>query len=121
MRPMPLRAVSFLLYAYVAWRIAPDLGALWMSAAFVAVLVVSLLTLPYAFRARRSRPARRADRVLAWCGLVGVWGGLWDRGGLRPPLLVPPPPPPVLLRGGAQPPRSPGRSGAGLVRPRRHG
>jgi predicted MPP superfamily phosphohydrolase len=72
MRAMPLRAVSFLLYAYVAWRIAPDLGALWMSAAFVAVLVVSLLTLPYAFRARRSRPARPADRVLAWCGLVGM-------------------------------------------------
>jgi predicted MPP superfamily phosphohydrolase len=72
MRPMPLRAVSFLLYAYVAWRIAPDLGALWMSAAFVAVLVVSVLTLPYAFRARRSRPAHPADRVLAWCGLVGM-------------------------------------------------
>src|SRR6201986_2917575 len=72
MRPMPLRAVSFLLYAYVGWRIAPALGSPWMSAAFVAVLVISALTLPFAFRARHARPARRLDRALAWVGVIGM-------------------------------------------------
>ena len=69
---MPLRAVSFLLYAYVGWRIAPALGNPWLAAAFVAVLVVSVLTLPFAFRARQARPGRPADRVLAWIALVGM-------------------------------------------------
>jgi predicted MPP superfamily phosphohydrolase len=72
MHPMPFRLVSFLLYAYVGWRIAPDLGASWMSAAFGAVLVVSALTLPFAFRARHAQPARTIDRALAWTGLVGM-------------------------------------------------
>jgi predicted MPP superfamily phosphohydrolase len=72
MGPMPLRAVSFVLYAYVGWRIAPELGAPWMSAAFIAVLIASVLTLPFAFRARRTRPARSIDRLLAWGGLVGM-------------------------------------------------
>ncbi len=69
---MPLRAVSFLLYAYVGWRIAPDLGSPWLSAAFIAVLVASVLTLPFAFRARHGRPARTIDRALAWCGVIGM-------------------------------------------------
>ena len=69
---MPLRAVSFLLYAYVGWRIAPDLGAWWWSAAFVAVLLASVLTLPFAFRARQARAGRPSDRVLAWIALVGM-------------------------------------------------
>jgi predicted MPP superfamily phosphohydrolase len=72
MGSMPLRAVSFLLYAYVGWRIAPDLGNVWLSAAFVAVLVASVLTLPFAFRARQARPGRPLDRVLAWIGLIGM-------------------------------------------------
>src|SRR5664279_371728 len=72
MGPMPLRAVSFVLYAYVGWRIAPELGAPWMSAAFIAVLIASVLTLPFAFRARRTRPPRSIDRLLAWGGLVGM-------------------------------------------------
>jgi len=72
MRPMPLRAVSFLLYAYVGWRVASGLGAVWMSAAFVAVLALSFLTLPFAFRARRAEPARPLERLLAWSGLVGM-------------------------------------------------
>jgi predicted MPP superfamily phosphohydrolase len=69
---MPLRAVSFLLYAYVGWRLAPDLGSLSTSAALVAVLLVSVLTLPFAFRARRARPARPIDRALAWSGVIGM-------------------------------------------------
>jgi hypothetical protein len=72
MRPMPMRALSFLLYAYVGWRIAPDLGALWMSVAFVAVLAASVLTLPFAFRARQARSPTTKDRVLAWSALVGM-------------------------------------------------
>ncbi|MGZ5894080.1 MAG: metallophosphoesterase [Caldimonas sp.] len=72
MRPMPLRAVSVLLYAYVAWRIAAGLGDAWMVAAFLAVLGVSFLTLPFAFQARRAEPARPLARVLAWTGLLGM-------------------------------------------------
>ena len=72
MRPMPLRAVSFLLYAYVGWRIAPDLGSAWMSAAFVALLVVSVLSLPFAFQRRRQQPGRAVDAALAWAALVGM-------------------------------------------------
>jgi uncharacterized protein len=72
MRSMPLRAVSFLLYAYVGWRLAPDLGPLWIGAAFLAVLIVSVLTLPFAFRARHARPARPLDRALAWIGVIGM-------------------------------------------------
>ena len=69
---MPLRAFSFVLYAYVVWRVAPALGAAWMGTAFAAVLVASFLTLPYAFQARRSQPVRTIDRVLAWSGLIGM-------------------------------------------------
>jgi hypothetical protein len=72
MRPMPLRLFSFVLYGYVAWRIAPALGAAWMSLAFAAVLVASFLTLPFAFQARRVQPARTIDRGLAWSGLIGM-------------------------------------------------
>src|SRR5665213_457691 len=72
MRPMPMRALSFLLYAYVGWRIAPDLGALWMSMAFGAVLVASVLTLPFAFRARQAQSPTTKDRVLAWSALLGM-------------------------------------------------
>ncbi|MGZ5689320.1 MAG: metallophosphoesterase, partial [Caldimonas sp.] len=69
---MPLRAVSVLLYSYVAWRIAAGLGDAWMVAAFLAVLGVSFLTLPFAFQARRAEPARPLARVLAWTGLLGM-------------------------------------------------
>jgi predicted MPP superfamily phosphohydrolase len=72
MRPMPLRLFSFVLYGYVVWRIAPALGALWMSAACAIVLVASFLTLPFAFQARRARPVRTIDRILAWSGLIGM-------------------------------------------------
>ncbi len=72
MRPMPLRLFSLVLYGYVVWRIAPALGAAWMSAAFALVLVASFLTLPFAFQARRSQPVRAVDRVLAWSGLIGM-------------------------------------------------
>ncbi|MEO8525965.1 MAG: metallophosphoesterase [Caldimonas sp.] len=72
MRPMPLRLFSFVLYAYVVWRVAPALGAIWMSVAFAAVLVASFLTLPFAFQARRTQPARTIDKLLAWGGLIGM-------------------------------------------------
>jgi hypothetical protein len=72
MRPMPLPVISFLLHAYVGWRIVPALGMGWASAAFAAVLVVSALSLPFGFRARGAPSARRVDRLLAWLGLVGM-------------------------------------------------
>src|SRR5664279_4336099 len=72
MRPMPLRAVSIFLHAYVGWRIAPELGALWASVAFVALLVVSVITLPYGMRARLTGTSRSLHRLLAWLGLIGM-------------------------------------------------
>jgi len=69
---MPLRAIALLLHVYVGWRIAPDLGAGWATALFVAMLAVSFLTMPFGLRARRSEPSRRSDRLLAWTGLLAM-------------------------------------------------
>ncbi|HZV92429.1 MAG TPA: metallophosphoesterase [Caldimonas sp.] len=72
MPAMPLRAIAFLLYAYVGWRIAPALADRWLAGGFIAVLFASALTLPHAFRARRVERPRPLDRALAWIGLVGM-------------------------------------------------
>ncbi|MDQ6629612.1 MAG: metallophosphoesterase [Pseudomonadota bacterium] len=69
---MPLRALSLLAHAYVAWRIAPALGAGWAEALFLALLVASFLTMPFGLRGRRAAPPRPADRVLAWAGLLSM-------------------------------------------------
>jgi predicted MPP superfamily phosphohydrolase len=84
MRPMLLRAFSLLLHAYVAWRVAPNLGAGWASVAFVAWLVVSAWTLPYGLRARHA-PRRSLDRALAWIGLIamGLFSSLFVLTALR--------------------------------------
>jgi predicted MPP superfamily phosphohydrolase len=69
---MPLRVIALLLHAYVGWRIASDLGALWASVLFVALLVLSFLTMPFGLRSRRTEPSRRLDRWLAWTGLLAM-------------------------------------------------
>ncbi len=81
---MLLRAFSLLLHAYVAWRVAPNLGAGWASVAFVAWLVVSAWTLPYGLRARHA-PRRSLDRALAWIGLIamGLFSSLFVLTALR--------------------------------------
>ncbi|MEP6739748.1 MAG: metallophosphoesterase [Caldimonas sp.] len=78
MRPMPLRLVSLLLHAYVAWRIVPALGSFAAGAALAALLVVSALTLPFGLGARQRGERRFADQ-LAWVGLVcmGLFSSLF--------------------------------------------
>ena len=90
MRPMPLRLVSLLLHAYVAWRVAPALGSAWVSGAFVAVLVASALSLPFGFAARRAGTARPIDRLLGWTGLVamGLFSSLFVLTALRDVALI---------------------------------
>ena len=75
---MPLGIVSFLAHAYVGWRLAPSLGSAAAALALVALLVVSVLTLPYGLAARRASTGRFAAR-LAWTGLVcmGLFSSLF--------------------------------------------
>ena len=90
MRPMPLRLVSLLLHAYVAWRVAPALGSAWVSGTFVAVLVASALSLPFGFAARRAGTTRPIDRLLGWTGLVamGLFSSLFVLTALRDVALI---------------------------------
>ena len=78
MHAMPLQAISFLLHAFVGWRLATALGSLALGVALAVVLVVSALTLPYGLGARRVGRGRRAA-VLAWVGLVcmGLFSSLF--------------------------------------------
>jgi len=71
MPPMPFRLVALLVHFYVGWRIAPALGSLAASVAFVMLLVVSFFTLPFGLGARRGR-RRRFASGLAWIGLVAM-------------------------------------------------
>ncbi|MEO5845632.1 MAG: metallophosphoesterase [Caldimonas sp.] len=69
MHPMPLQAISFLLHAFVGWRLVPALGSVPAGVALALVLAVSALTLPHGLGARRGARGRRAA-LLAWVGLV---------------------------------------------------
>jgi len=71
MPPMPIRIVSLLLHLYVGWRIAPALGSMAESIAFVLLLAVSWITLPFGFGARHGG-TRRFANGLAWVGLVAM-------------------------------------------------
>ena len=78
MGSMPFRLIALLVHAYVAWRIAPALGSLPAAVAFVALLAVSALTLPFAFTRRRGT-AGKSTQWLAWTGLVcmGLFSSLF--------------------------------------------
>ena len=75
---MPLQLISVLLHAYVGWRLVPALDSLVGSALLAALLVVSALSLPFGFGARRGK-ARRLGAQLAWIGLVcmGLFSSLF--------------------------------------------
>jgi predicted MPP superfamily phosphohydrolase len=75
---MPLGVVSLLAHAYVGWRLAPALGSFVAAIALVALLVVSVLTLPHGLGARRAA-RRRFGAQLAWIGLVcmGLFSSLF--------------------------------------------
>ena len=65
---------STLLHAYVAWRIAPALGAGFGSfygLAFAVLMLASALLMPMALFARRVRSQPLADR-LAWAGSLAM-------------------------------------------------
>jgi len=66
--------VSTLLHAYVAWRVAPELGAAFGPAyglAFALLMTGSALLMPLALVARRVRSQPLADR-LAWAGSIAM-------------------------------------------------
>jgi predicted MPP superfamily phosphohydrolase len=75
---MPLQAISLLLHAFVGWRLVPALGSPVASVLLALVLVVSALTLPYGFGARRGAKGWRAQS-LAWIGLLcmGLFSSLF--------------------------------------------
>ena len=50
---MPLQAISLLLHAYVGWRLVPALDSFAGALALAVLLVLSALTLPFGFGARR--------------------------------------------------------------------
>ena len=79
MMSMPVRAVSLLLHLYVVWRIAPALGSTAAGIAFALLLMVSALSLPFGFGARREGRASGVARALAWLGLVcmGLFSSLF--------------------------------------------
>ena len=69
MRPVPLPFVSLLLHAYVGWRLVPALDSVVAGILLALLLVVSAVTLPLGFGARRGSQRRFASQ-LAWVGLV---------------------------------------------------
>ena len=75
---MPLQAISLLLHAFVGWRLVPALDSPAASVLLALVLVLSALTLPYGFGARRGGKGRRAH-LLAWIGLLcmGLFSSLF--------------------------------------------
>jgi len=75
---MRLQAISFLLHAYVGWRLVPALDSLAGAVVLGVLLLVSASTLPYGLGARRGGRGRR-DATLAWIGLVcmGLFSSLF--------------------------------------------
>ena len=69
MRPVSPSFISILLHAYVGWRLVPALDSVVAGVLLAALLVVSALTLPFGFGARRGGD-RRFAAGLAWVGLV---------------------------------------------------
>ena len=75
---MRLQAISLLLHAYVGWRLVPALDSRAGATALALLLLVSALTLPHGFGARRGGSGRGAS-ALAWIGLVcmGLFSSLF--------------------------------------------
>ena len=75
---MSLPFVSILLHAYVGWRLVPALDSVLAGVLVALLLVVSALTLPFGFGARRGGE-RRFQTGLAWVGLVcmGLFSSLF--------------------------------------------
>ena len=75
---MPLPIISVLLHAYVGWRLVPALDSVVAGVLLTVLLLVSALTLPFGFGARRGGDRRFASG-LAWVGLVcmGLFSSLF--------------------------------------------
>ena len=87
----PVLIVSFLLHAFVGWRLAPDIAAAhpWLGLALWALLLLSALLMPAGFLARRSsRP--RLGALLVWSGFLsmGLFSSLFVLTVLRECLLL---------------------------------
>jgi len=81
---MRLQAISLLFHAYVGWRLVPALDSAAGAVALALLLLVSALTLPHGFGARRASGGRGAA-ILAWIGLVcmGLFSSLFVLTALR--------------------------------------
>jgi uncharacterized protein len=86
---MPLQAISLLLHAYVGWRLVPALDSSAGSLALAVLLVVSALTLPFGFGARRGGRGR-GRAALAWTGLIcmGLFSSLFVLSVVRDAVLL---------------------------------
>jgi len=88
---VPVLLISFLLHAFVGWRLAPDLMGThpWLGVGLWALLLLSALLMPAGFLARRSsRP--RLGVFLVWSGFLsmGLFSSLFVLTVLRECLLL---------------------------------
>ena len=86
---MPLQAISLLLHAYVGWRLVPALDSFAGALALAVLLVLSALTLPFGFGARRGGRGRLRT-ALAWTGLIcmGLFSSLFVLSVVRDGVLL---------------------------------
>jgi predicted MPP superfamily phosphohydrolase len=71
MPPMPLLLISLALHAWIAWRLAPDLGAPW-SVALIAIVALSALTAPLGLGMRRAAGRGPLLRTAGRIGLIAI-------------------------------------------------
>ncbi|CAN5376187.1 metallophosphoesterase [soil metagenome] len=74
---IPIVFITALLHVYIGWRIAPALPG-WAAGLFIAVLVVSVVVMPFGLLARRIKQQPLSD-VMAWAGLLfmGLFSSLF--------------------------------------------
>ena len=86
---LPLLIVSAVLHAFIAWRVAPDLGAMLWQIVLVTVLFLSALLMPLGLLGSRVSKQPWADR-LSWIGLLlmGLFSSLFVLTALRDVTLL---------------------------------
>ena len=87
----PLTLISFLLHAWICWRIAPPLADISLAGGlFLASLTASATLIPLALKFARSLPETLPMRMVDWAGLLsmGLFSTLMTFTLLRDALLV---------------------------------
>ena len=86
---LPLLIISAVLHAFIAWRVAPDLGAMLWQTVLVTVLFLSALLMPLGLLGSRVSRQPWADR-LSWIGLLlmGLFSSLFVLTALRDVTLL---------------------------------